>query len=156
MDMIETKDLMIQRYVRANWPAIQGQAPFIVTGPNFRRWSGHSLERYGEHRLGPELESLFVPFDGIARDVARTAIAEFLLREGLCKALWAVNVRTLVAESLRWELSVAELAKQIPDASPVSGWTMELLSGMTDEGYYRNYVAESGVILESLSPPAEV
>jgi len=152
--MLTENDFMIQRYVRGNWPAIRGYEPFIVTGPSFKRWvMPGSLELFPEYRFVPELLMILSTMDSGGPDLARESIAEFLLSEGICKAIWAVNVQTVVPESLRWRASIEQLSEEIPKASPVSEWTIELLSGLSDESYYRNYLSESGIVLETIIPP---
>jgi hypothetical protein len=154
--LTEGEDFLIQRYTSGNWPQIRGQRPFIVTGPNFRRWTvAHSLQRYGEHRFVPELVQILSHVDADQRDLARESVAELLLREGICEALWASNVRTALPENLRWQTSVDQLAAEIPDCAPVSSWAIELLSGMSEPSHYRSYLLESGIALEVLIPPAE-
>lgn len=156
METLSENDIMIQRYVRGNWPSIRGRAPFIVTGPTFRRWTiPHSLHRFGEYRFVPELQQVLSRVDGDEPDLAREAIAELLLREGICEAIWASNVRTVLPIEERWPVCISQLRSMIPLHAPISAWTMELLSGMSDASYYRNYLSESGIVLEAFIPPTE-
>jgi hypothetical protein len=157
MEMIsEGVDFMIQRYVSTNWPFIRGSLPFIVTGPNFRRWTvPDSLLNFREHRFIPDLRRILETLDGQDRDLARESLAEFLLREGICRAIWSSNVRTVVPIEERWGLSIAQLKAEIPDVSPLSEWVIEMLSGLSDDSYYRNYLSESGIELKELIPPTE-
>ena len=156
MEMLAESDILIQRYSAANWTQIRGRAPFIVTGPNFMRWTlPLSLDKYREYRFLPELEQILKTLDGGEIDLARESIAEFLLREGICKAIWPVNVRSVISEPERWTSSITQLSIEIPGLNPVSTWTIELLSGLNNESYYRHYLLESKIVLETLIPPTE-
>jgi hypothetical protein len=152
--------LIVQRYAQGNWDSVQGLAPFIATGPSFKAWIiPGSLEKHREHRFRIELKQAMVavfPKTAIHRDFwHRSTIAEFLLREGIVSALWAVNQPECVPRTERWGDSVTWLAKEIhySEGQDIVDWTIELLSGMSDPAHFHSYVAEDGVVLEPVAIP---
>src|ERR1700690_3128102 len=104
------RDFLIQRYCAENWPQVRGLAPFIATGPDFAGWTiPNSLSCYREYRFRKPLREGLLAVRSGANDVAREAIAELLLREGIVSALWSIDSTDVLPESERWAASVRQV-----------------------------------------------
>ncbi len=154
--MKENREFIIQRYTRDHWLELVGAVPFFVTGQGFKNFAiPHSLEKYKEWRFDPYLKramaSLF-PTDGIHRAIYhQDACAEFLLREYIVQAVWAVDQPEYPTDG-RMDIAIHHLAKQIPyDISVgVTEGVIEYLSGLSDISHYRSLVSEDGLRLEGM------
>lgn len=148
------RDFLIQRYSCANWDAVRGLVPFVVTGPAFERYTvPGSLDRVGEHRMTPTFLATIGQVMGGEDHTWRDVVAEWLLAEGILQALWSVDSRECLPPEARWVASVAQVAREIPADSPVVEGVVELLSGVSDPGHYRSYVSEDSLTLEPCPVP---
>ncbi len=146
-EQMTERTFLIQRYASGNWPKIKGQEPFIVTGPRFSSWAlPKSLERFNEYRFTPKLKQEIDEVLGeLPADLARECAASILLREGIVQALWADH-RESVPKSERWDLSIKQIAAEIPHGS-IGAEVLELLSGMGSPEHCRSYVSEDEIVL---------
>lgn len=136
------RTFLIQRYCTGNWPEVKGEKPFIATGPAFKSW-GYGLERYGEWRFNAEFGPEFDVAFGDEAD-PRFFAAWALLETGIVQALWAEHSEVPADE--RWVTAVEHLATEIPKG-PIGQSVIDYLSGLSDPGHYRSYVAEDQIEL---------
>lgn len=148
-------DFLIQKFSTANWPAIRGEVPFVVTGPSFTAYTTTAkLEGY-EWKLRPSFIADIVSVGETADELSREVVAELLLREGIVDALWSTNGERPVAPELRWRASIEQVAAEIPSDGPLHLGVIELLSGMGTMAHLQNYLLDTGLVLEPVSPPQD-
>ncbi len=145
---------LIQRYSSVNWPQVTGERPFIATGPSFLRWVvPGSVDRHREHRMKGELIKALDVVADVSDTDRREYIAEMLLREGIVQALWCVDHPDCMAEELRWELSIRQVADEIPSDENFVKWTLEFLAGLIGPEHCRSYVVQDSFSLEPVRIP---
>jgi hypothetical protein len=144
---LSERKFIVQRYSEGNWPKVTGQEPFIVSGPRFSKWAiAKSLEKHNEHRFIPRLKQEIDEVLGtLPEQAARECAASLLLREGIIQALWA-ELDESVPEIARWELSVNQIAAEIPKG-PIGQSVIDLLAGVASPESYRSYVADDMISL---------
>jgi hypothetical protein len=154
--MRDNREFIIQRYTQDTWPELLGAVPFFVTGQGFKNFAiPYSLEKYKEWRFDPRLKRALAatfPVDGIHRTFYhQNACAEFLLREYIVQAVWAIDQPEYPADD-RMNIAIYHLAKQIPyDITVgVTEGVIEYLSGLCDLGHYKEFVAIDGLRLEGM------
>lgn len=141
------RTFLIQRYCTGNWPFVNGEAPFLATGPLFPQYA-YGLERYNEWRfagdLGRQFQDAYGSFEG---DEAKYYAAWALLDTGIVQALWVAH--SPIPSEERWDLAVQQLAREIP-SGPVGESVIEYLSGLSAPGHFRSYVAEDQIELVTM------
>ncbi len=162
--MSEHREFIVHRYASAMWPQVTGMVPFIATGPKFHSFVVHgSLFEHKAYKFKQELqfalEGCFpAKFSEVLEGVYGLAtISEFLLREGIVQAFWCHNPKRRfdVADDL--QRAINQLALEIPLARNEDGnidlpfWTIETLSGMSGQEFWKSYISEDGLTLEPIA-----
>jgi len=150
-----TRDFIIQRYAVGMWPYVLGRRPFIVAGPNFKRWIvPKSIERTGSHHVKDVvLKSISkVCPSGTPSDEASTSVAELMLRDGIVQAIWSTRQGCCADPAERWERALDETASNIK-GSDVAEAVREFLSGLGTAQMAASYVSEDGISLEAMALP---
>lgn len=141
------RTFLIQRYCSENWPQVQGDVPFLATGPLFLDWA-YGLERFNEWKFVGDLGKQFQDAFG-DQDDPRYYAAWALLETGIVQALWADHTDVPLED--RWLRSVEQLAVEIPKG-PLGTAVEDYLSGLAAPSHFRSYVGEDQIQLVELIP----
>jgi hypothetical protein len=145
--------MIIQRYASWLWAPLRGEAPLIVTGPNFRaRASDGGGCRPFWRMLPGFVEELRRAVRGVlaGEDVSdsRRCVAELLLREGIVQGLWVSHTpepNPLPAMDVAFAMCIDQLAREIPweyHGTDLADNTLELLDSLIGPEYFRAMFAQ--------------
>lgn len=137
--------MILQRYVRERWPALRGERPFIVTGPNFAKWcrDGKGMKPFDRctRELTHQMHLSVLECKDDSYLQTKLTLCEMLLQSGIVQALWLESSPLDDKEKL--PLSIAELAGEVPffyHGTGICDDVLELLDGMSSPEYIRHHM----------------
>lgn len=155
-----TREFIVHRYAREQWPFVLGRRPFIVTGPSFTRWARIGCHSNVLRRESFDvLRSSYPP--GVVDRTDLDGLAEMFLRDGVVQALWVSSLPSSLPVPERWALSLEQVVREVLTL-PLPGQAVDLaeevsnyVSGALTPEMCRSYVVEDGLQLEALAPPPD-
>lgn len=149
------RTLILHRYCRDNWPQVRGLRPFIAQGPRFKEYTTTKAIEY-EWKFRPVLYDDIMSIGESADQLSREIVAELFLREGIVTALWSTGSPDIISTERRWRESIEQVAREIPNATPLAEWVIEFLSGLSTPNHFTNYLSDDGLALHPVTVPDEV